>query len=114
MDNTGFKFAVYTADGQRPHYADSFPFEIVVLKEENGVWEEVSLSTKENLEYIFTIKGQLYNTHTEEWFSEKLLKSYDKNELLKKNEYKLKPLDPYDGYCITNGFECEIKKAVIQ
>lgn len=110
-ENTGFKFAVYTADGQRPQYDDSFPFEIVVLKEINGVWEEVSLSTEENLEYIFTIKGQLYNTHTKEWFSEELLKSDSKDELLKKNEYKLKPLDPYDGYCITNGFECEIKKA---
>ena len=110
-ENTGFKFAVYTADGQRPQYDDSFPFEIVVLKEINGVWEEVSLSTEENLEYKFTIKGQLYNTHTKEWFSEELLKSDSKNELLKKNEYKLKPLDPYDGYCITNGFECEIKKA---
>lgn len=110
-ENTGFKFAVYTADGQRPQYDDSFPFEIVVLKEINGVWEEVSLSTEENLEYIFTIKGQLYNTHTKEWFSEELLKSDSKDKLLKKNEYKLKPLDPYDGYCITNGFECEIKKA---
>lgn len=117
-ENTGFKFAVYTSDGQRPQYDDSFPFEIVVLKEENGVWEEVSLSTKENLTYTFELRGQTYkNVYDEkekkvikQWIDDIYLKQYKDNELLKKNQLKLKPQDPYDGHCVTNGFECIIKK----
>lgn len=117
-ENTGFKFAVYTADGQRPQYDDSFPFEIVVLKEINGVWEEVSLFTEENLTYTFELRGQTYkNVYDEEkgkvvkqWIDDIYLKQYEDNELLKKNQLKLKPQDPYDGHCVTNGFECIIKK----
>lgn len=109
-ENTGFKFATYTSDGQRPKYDDSYPFEIIIKKNINGVWEDVSLSTEENLKYNITLKGQIYNTHTKKWINENLLKHYEKNELLKKNQIKIKPLDPYDGYCVSNGFECEVLK----
>ena len=109
-ENTGFKFATYTSDGQRPKYDDSYPFEIIIKKNIDGVWEDVSLSTEEDLKYNITLKGQIYNTHTKEWIDENLLKRYEKNELLKKNQITIKPLDPYDGYCVSNGFECEVLK----
>ena len=106
--NTGFKFATYTSDGQRPKYNDAYPFEITVKKLMNGVWEDVSLSTEEKLQYDWRELGRTYNTHTGEWIEADLLKLTGQADQI--NQQKVKPQDPYDGWCVNNAVECIVSK----
>ena len=106
--NTGFKFATYTSDGQRPKYNDAYPFEITVKKLMNGVWEDVSLSTEEKLQYDWRELGRTYNTHTGEWIEADLLKLTGQADQI--NQQKVKPQDPYDGWCVNNAVECVVSK----
>lgn len=41
---SGFKYAVYTSDGRTPDYDDTLPFEIIVTKVEDGVFQNIEIT----------------------------------------------------------------------
>lgn len=41
---SGFKYAVYTSDGRTPDYDDTLPFEIIVTKVEEGIFQDIKIT----------------------------------------------------------------------
>lgn len=110
-ERTGFVNAVYSSDGKRPRYDNSYPFELTVtqkIKEDDKEYDEdVSLKTSYSLDYLWSYLGRIYE---ESWLSDinlgdRILEAYAKNQKA------VKPLDDYDGQCVTNAIECIIKKS---
>jgi len=48
IEDTGFRYAIYSADGRKPQYDNSNPFTLKVTKVINNVTEDVSTLTKTN------------------------------------------------------------------
>lgn len=117
--DTGFKFAIFSSDGQSPKYDTSYPFEIIV---KNNEGTDVSLS-KQDGKAIYTYKykvlgnvcfGKVPEGKTEPvwtWTESNNLKYYENENTNEDNKvdvnYALvKPKAPYDGFCVNNALEC--------
>ena len=96
-ENTGFQYAIYNADGQKPQYDDKFPFDIYVTQIINGIKEPISLTEVENykLTYNWNIRGNVYYA---EWKpSQNLIeKVSSRDDKKKKKRYRLS--DTYNGF----------------
>ncbi|MGN0992883.1 MAG: hypothetical protein ACI4PE_03085 [Bacilli bacterium] len=46
-ENTGFRFATYSADGRRPQYDNTNPFELIIKQNINGIEEDISQISNE-------------------------------------------------------------------
>lgn len=108
-EGTGFLTAVYSSDGRRPRYDNSYPFELIVTQKINGYNEDVSLKTTSAyaVNYEWRYLGRIYE---KEWLSSINLG----NRLLETclaNQKAVKPLDDYDGQCVTNAIEGTIRKS---
>lgn len=109
-DNTGFFSVLYSSDGQKAKYDNTKPFEAIVTQNIDGYWENVS--TKNTSAYEVTYDwncslGAIYEDNT--WvgisaFSETIGATTP-------NTYAVKPLDSYDGQCVSNGIEVAVKKS---
>ena len=108
-EGTGFVNAIYSSDGKRPRYDNSYPFELTVIQKINGYNEDISLKTTSAyaVTYEWSYLGRIYEKG---WLSsinlgDRLL------EACLVNQKAVKPLDDYDGQCVTNAIEGIVKKS---
>ena len=103
----GFNSVVYSSDGRRPQYDNLHPFEVICEYQENGTWIDISTAAS-RISYEWLVKGQVYDTIN------KTIVPY--NGLVevpfvdaRHNEKKFRPVDPYDGVCVTNAIRVNLK-----
>ena len=105
--DTGFRFATYSADGRTPQYDNSNPFELIVTQLINGYTEDIShLTQGYKVTYNWNIRGRIYNPITNAWREEQHLKLVKSSDTMTTNPIDMKPIDDYDGECLTVGLEC--------
>lgn len=116
-DYTGFRYAIYNADGRKPKYDNTTPFTLEVKKymqEANGY---VDISTNSKTNYNWKRKGSILEYHQSsgindstrwiEKFSLHLIEVSSENIPI--NQHSYKPVDDYDGQCVNSGIVCIIK-----
>lgn len=114
IEGSGFRYATYSSDGRRPQYDNSNPFELKVTKVINNVVEDISNLTQTNaVNYDWNIKGRLWdptaNNGRGDWIDSIHLGVYNRSDIiLPRSQASFKPLDNFDGECVTNGLECII------
>ena len=104
-DNTGFRYATYTADGKSPKYDNVNPFEIIVTQNiGNNVYEDVSIKTSSTyaVTYGWNYLGRVNDKFN--WINNSFLGDRTVDGL-QKNQKAVKPLDDYNGFCVTNALE---------
>ena len=112
VEGTGFRYAIYSSDGRKPQYDNSNPFELKVTKVINNIVEDISNLTKANaVNYDWNIKGRLWdptvNNGRGDWIDSIHLGIYNRSDIvLPRSQASFKPLDNFDGECVTNGLEC--------
>ena len=112
IEGSGFRYATYSSDGRRPQYDNSNPFELKVTKIINNIVEDISNLTKTNaVNYDWNIKGRLWdptaNNGRGDWIDSIHLGVYNRSDIiLPRSQASFKPLDNFDGECVTNGLEC--------
>ncbi len=112
VENSGFRYATYSADGRKPQYNNSNPFELKVTKVINGVTEDISNLTKtQSVNYDWNIRGRIWdptlNNGSGGWVNSIHLGEYRRSDVtLLRSQASYKPLDDFDGECVTNGLEC--------
>lgn len=110
-DDTGFMYAMYSADGQDPQYDNVNPFELIVTQNVGSdQWEDITKKTTSQyaVTYRWNYLGQIYDGNG--WIDSINLgdrygaetESYQK---------AAKPLDSYDGLCVTNAIEAIVFKS---
>ena len=108
-DYSGFRYVMYTTDGQTPAF-DNQPFELIVSQIVEGVKNDISqFSTSEfAVDYDWEVKGSVYYS---DWQSESNLaiNSLYKSKELRNQKY-FKPIDIYNGLCVTNALVCNITR----
>ena len=110
IEDTGFRYAIYSADGRKPQYDNSNPFTLKVTKVINNVTEDVSTLTKTNaVNYDWYVRGRIYNPVSKQWVLKEFLKEYSRTDVpFARNTKSYKPVDDFDGECVSNGLECII------
>lgn len=108
IEGSGFRYATYSADGRKPQYDNSNPFELKITKVINGVIEDISTLTQTYaVNYDWNIRGRLYDTVNSSWIDSLHLGEYNRHDtILARNQASYKPLDDFDGECVTNALEC--------
>ena len=111
VENTGFRYATYAADGRSPQFDNSMPFTLKVTNLINGYVEDISVLQENNgVTYNWSIKGVIYNKGTNTFINKTNLGLYNRNDIeIAYNQGSYKPLEDYDGECLSNALECEIK-----
>lgn len=112
-EKTGFNNAIYTTDGRKPQYDNSFPFELEITQTINNFKENISeLTGKYAVTYNWQYRGKIYNTATKTWVSSiNLADNKYTAGTLKRNQKNIKPLDEYDGECLNNAVECIVTQS---
>ncbi len=111
-ENTGFRFATYSADGRYPSYSNSEPFEIIVERTINGYQENVSKMEKsEAITYSWKQYGRIYNGVTGSWTQEQYLIEDSGNKTTDRNEKYFIPVNNYDGECLNIALECTMTRS---
>lgn len=107
-EGTGFLTAVYSSDGKRPRYDNTNPFELIVTQKINGYDEDVSLkeSAAYAVDYNWNYLGRIYE---KSWIADINLEDRPLERCLS-NQIAVKPLDDYDGQCVTNAIEGKVVK----
>ena len=110
VEGTGFRYATYSADGRKPQYDNSKPFGIKVTKVINGITEDVSTLTQTNaVIYEWNVRGRIYDPINRSWTLKEFLKEYSRSDVpAARNTKSYKPIDDFDGECLTNAIECII------
>ena len=108
-DYSGFRYVMYTTDGQAPAF-DNQPFELIISQIVEGIKNDISqFSTSEfAVDYNWEVKGSVYYS---DWQSELNLATnslYKSKEL--RNQKYFKPVDIYNGLCVTNALTCNITR----
>lgn len=110
-DNTGFRFATYSADGRRPQYDNTNPFELIVTQVINGVKEDISqLESTYAIDYNWNIRGKIYNPVSKKWDLNTNLGLKNRKDTYTLNPIYFKPLDNYTGECVNNALECVVSR----
>jgi hypothetical protein len=108
--NTGFRYAMYTTDGQTPAYDSANPFRLKITQTIDGIAEDISTTVlpQYQVDYNWSVKGQVYNS---EWdVQENLIEKRDYTNSLKVNEKNYKPIDVFNGYSVNNAVYCSITR----
>ena len=110
IEDTGFRYAIYSADGRKPQYDNSKPFELKITKVINNIIEDISTLTQANgVNYDWNIKGRIYDPVNRSWVNKEFLKEYSRSDIpAARNTKSYKPIDDFDGECVTNALECII------
>ena len=110
----GFNSVVYSSDGRHPQYNTLHPFEVYCEHYDNGIWTDISTAST-HIKYEWLAKGKLWTDVLQEDGSIKK-EWIDYNGLTpisfadaRYNEQKFKPIDPYDGQCVTNAIRVNLK-----
>lgn len=99
---TGFRYAMYTTDGILPTYDNTNPFTLDVFKNDENI------SLNDDLVYNWNVKGLvLYDKWTEE---NNLMEKNVYGQNLELNQANYKPIDAFNGYCVTNALSCNIEE----
>lgn len=109
LDTSGFRHVMYTTDGQSPAY-DNQPFELIVSQIVGGIKNDIShFETSEfAVDYNWEVKGSVYYSN---WKSESnLIKNTLKSATILRNQVSYKPVDTYNGLCVTNALVCNITR----
>ena len=91
---------------------NSNPFELKVTKVINNVTEDISTLTQTYaVNYDWNIRGRLWdptlNSGRGGWTNSINLGLYNRQDIeLKRNQKSYKPLDDFNGECVTNALEC--------
>lgn len=112
-DGTGFLTAVYSSDGKRPRYNNTNPFELKVTQNISGYEEDISSKTSSTytVSYSWNYLGQIYE---KSWVSNINLGDRITSDTYASNQKAVKPLDDYDGQCVTNAIEGIVTKSGIE
>lgn len=115
-EHSGFDFAIYSADGRHPEYDNNNPFELIVKKNINNYWEDVSQMEKaQAINYSWTIQGKIYDPVEKVWKKQIFLQDDSKTrETLERNQVAYKPVDGFNGECLNVGLECTMTNNGIQ
>ena len=108
VEGSGFRYATYSADGRKPQYDNSNPIELKVTKVIDGIIEDISNFTSTHaVNYDWNIRGRLYDTVNRTWITSTNLGLYNRRDIsLTRSQASYKPLDDFNGECLTNGLEC--------
>ena len=99
----GFSYAIYESDGRNPQYDNSTPFEVIVKN--NGT----DISLDDDTSYAWAVVGSYYEGGSYKTVENLILvTSYTETVTLTKNQKRFKPIDTYDGLCLTNAIVCAI------
>lgn len=104
-DGTGFRYATYTSDGQAPKYDNVNPFELIVTQNVgSNIYEDVSLKTTSNyaVTYGWNLLGRVYEDNL--WVNKISIAEKTLTDI-KQNQKDIKPLDDFNGQCVTNALE---------
>ena len=114
---TGWRYAIYSADGVYPQYDNSTPFEFEIQQKLNGVWDYISLadsSTGLAIEYevdeVGDVKSEIDTTHITQEHLIEIIRNVKAREKLQKNQWNAKPRDYYDGHCVNAAITCVYKQ----
>ena len=115
-EDSGFKYGLYTADGRKPQYDNSSPFEIIITQIINNYKEDIStLTGNYAVTYNWYYRGKIYNPSTKLWDNKiNLMDSKNYTGEVKRNQKWVKPIDTFDGECLNNGIECVIKRGTTE
>lgn len=94
-EGTGFKYVVYSSDGQFPQYDSTFPFEIIVKKNN----EDISLDATQGSDNV------QYNFYTLGYNDDLIKRQRNDNE---RNQCTCIPIDRYSGEGVNNNLICSI------
>lgn len=108
-EGSGFVTAVYSSDGKRPRYDNTNPFELVVTQKIDEYDEDISLKTTSAYAVTYTW-GYLGRIYEKSWINSINLGDRPL-ELCSVNQKAVKPLDDYDGQCVTNAIEGIVYKS---
>ena len=109
VERTGFRDVMYTTDGQSPAF-DNQPFELVVSQIIDGIKNDIShfSSSEFAVDYNWEVKGTVCYS---DWQSESnLIKNTLKSASLLRSQISYKPVDTYNGLCVTNALVCNITR----
>ena len=110
LDNSGFRNVMYTTDGQSPAY-DNQPFELIVSQVLEGVKNDISRfsSSEFAVDYDWKVKGNVYYS---KWKTETNLVAQTLRSAIDfRNQKSFKPVDTYNGLCVTNALVCNITRS---
>lgn len=110
LDNSGFRDVMYTTDGQSPAY-DNQPFELIVSQVLEGVKNDISRfnASEFAVDYDWKVKGNVYYS---KWQTETNLVAQTLRSAVDfKNQKSFKPVDTYNGLCVTNALVCNITRS---
>ena len=109
-EGSGFITAVYSSDGKRPRYDNANPFELVVTQKISGYDEDISTKTTSTyaVSYSWRYLGRIYE---KSWISDTYLGDSVTKIAQQVNQKWIRPLDDYDGQCVTNAVEGIITKS---
>lgn len=116
-DYTGFRYAIYNADGRKPKYDNTTPFTLEVKKYMQEVSSYVDISTNSKTGYDWIRKGSILEYHKSSgindstcWKEKSSLHLIDISpENIPINQHSYKPVDDYDGQCVNSGIICTIR-----
>lgn len=108
-EGSGFITAIYSSDGKRPRYDNTNPFELVVTQKIDKYDEDISLKTTSAYAVTYTW-GYLGRIYEKSWINSINLGDRPL-ELCSVNQKAVKPLDDYDGQCVTNAIEGIVYKS---
>ena len=108
VEFSGFDNVMYSSDGKDPKYRNINPFEIRTYQKINSLWEDITEKTAPEyiVDYNWNIKGNIYED--KKWISSINLK--DSSYELPKYQKNYKPLESFDGQCVTNCIEVIVFK----
>jgi len=108
VKNSGFQYVFYNADGRYPQYVTS-PFELQIFKTINGIKEDISNLSQNSyrVNYTWNVKGQVYDPIAENWVNQSNLELVN-NLNLKRSQKEYKPIDTYNGECLSTALVCSI------
>jgi hypothetical protein len=105
-ENTGFFNVLYSSDGQTPKYDNTNPFEAVVTRKIDNIWEDVSTKTTSAYQVTYNWNCDIGKVYESDWVSaSSLSKGSTGEDKLADNQYLVKPESSYDGECVTNAIE---------
>ena len=111
VENSGFRYAMYTTDGAKPIYDSANPFALKIYEIENNIEKDISetILTDYVVNYSWSVKGLTYGStqwNVEQNLIEKTLYS----ETLKRNERRFIPVDTCNGLAVNNALYCSITR----
>ena len=109
-EGSGFRYVVYSSDGQTPQYDNVNPFEVrTTYNVGSDQWEDITEKTSDQyaLTYDWGYLGTLYKKPY--WEASINLLDMNKKDI-PPYQKPTKPVDSFDGYCATVAVECVVSK----